>query len=103
MLQRLSNIDPSNYRSAPSLAWDALLLMTGIEFDLITDHEVLDMIEKQKKAAYASLVLGGMLKLITITWMIMTIHNQKLILCIGMPTIYIGCYDGTIAIQRLTI
>ena len=42
-------LDPSNYISAPSLAWDAMLLMTGIELDLITDREMLEMIEKMKR------------------------------------------------------
>ena len=42
-------LDPSNYISAPSLAWDAMLLMTGIELDLITDLEMLEMIEKMKR------------------------------------------------------
>ena len=33
-------LDPANYISAPGLAWDAMLLKTGIELDLITDLEV---------------------------------------------------------------
>ena len=43
------HLDPSNYISAPSLAWDAMLLMTNIELDLITDLEMLEMIEKMKR------------------------------------------------------
>ena len=35
--------------SAPSVAWDAMLLMTGVELDLITDLEMLEMIEKMKR------------------------------------------------------
>jgi hypothetical protein len=31
------SLDPANYISAPGLAWDAMLLKTGIELDLITD------------------------------------------------------------------
>ena len=42
-------LDPSNYISAPSLAWDAMLLMTKIELELITGHDMLDMIEKMKR------------------------------------------------------
>ena len=42
-------LDPANYISAPSLAWDAMLLMTNIELDLITDPDILDMIERQKR------------------------------------------------------
>ena len=42
-------LDPSNYISAPSLAWDAMLLKTEIELDLIMDLEMLEMIEKMKR------------------------------------------------------
>ena len=30
-------LDPANYLSAPSLAWDAMLLLTNIELELISD------------------------------------------------------------------
>ena len=33
----------------PGLSWDAMLLMTGIKLDLITDRDVLDMVEKEKR------------------------------------------------------
>ena len=42
-------LDPANYISAPSLAWDAMLLMTGIVLDLITDPDILDLVERQKR------------------------------------------------------
>ena len=42
-------LDPANYLSAPSLAWDAMLLKTDIKLDLVTDLKMLDMIEKQKR------------------------------------------------------
>ena len=42
-------LDPSNYISAPSCAWDAMLLKTDIELDLIMDLEMLEMIEKMKR------------------------------------------------------
>jgi hypothetical protein len=42
-------LDPANYLSAPSLAWDAMLLMTRIKLDLITDLEILDMVERMKR------------------------------------------------------
>ena len=41
-------VDPANYLTATSLAWDAALLQTKIELELITDQEVLTMIEKSK-------------------------------------------------------
>jgi hypothetical protein len=42
-------LDPANYVSCPGLAWDAMLLKTGIKLELITDLEILDMIERQKR------------------------------------------------------
>ena len=43
------NLDPANYMTAPSLAWDAMLLKTEVELDQITDIEVLKMIENMKR------------------------------------------------------
>jgi hypothetical protein len=42
-------LDPANYISCPGLAWDAMLLKTGIHLELITDLEILDMIERHKR------------------------------------------------------
>ena len=42
-------LDPANYLFAPSLAWDAMLLLTNIELDLITDIKMLDLIERMKR------------------------------------------------------
>jgi hypothetical protein len=42
-------LDPLNYISAPSLAWDAMLVKTGIELELISDVKMLEMIERQKR------------------------------------------------------
>ena len=42
-------LDPTNYISSPGLAWDAMLLKTGIELDLITNLEILNLIEKMKR------------------------------------------------------
>jgi hypothetical protein len=42
-------LDPANYISAASLAWDAMLLLTNIELELISDLKMLDMIERMKR------------------------------------------------------
>ena len=42
-------IGPCKLLSIPRLSWDAILLMTGIKLDLITDRDVLDMVEKEKR------------------------------------------------------
>ena len=43
------NLDPANYLTAPGLAWDAMLLKTGVKLELITDIEVLKMYESMKR------------------------------------------------------
>ena len=42
-------LDPANYISAPSLAWDAMLLKTGIKLELMSDLKVLDIMERAKR------------------------------------------------------
>ena len=39
-------LDPAWYYTAPGLAWDAALKMTGVELELLTDPDMLLMIEK---------------------------------------------------------
>jgi hypothetical protein len=42
-------LDPLNYVSVPGLAWDAMLKMTGIRLELITDPKILNMLERHKR------------------------------------------------------
>ena len=39
-------LDPCNYITAPSLAWDALLKITGQELELITDVDMHNFVER---------------------------------------------------------
>ena len=43
------DLDPANYISLPSFAWDAMLKMTKTELELIHDYKILDIIERQKR------------------------------------------------------
>ena len=43
---KVYGLDPVHYYTAPGLAWDACLKMTNIQLDLITDPDMLLMIEK---------------------------------------------------------
>ena len=65
-------LDPLNYISAPGMAWDALLLKTKIELELISDPKILDIVERMKRS-------GLMMKMLkaTICYML-------------MPPIYMG-------------
>ncbi|WAR30902.1 hypothetical protein MAR_033444 [Mya arenaria] len=40
------NLDPAWYYTAPGLAWDAALILTEVELELLTDPDMLLMIEK---------------------------------------------------------
>ena len=42
-------LDPTNDLTAPSLAWDAMLLHTRIILDLISNADILIMFEKMKR------------------------------------------------------
>ena len=42
-------LDHASYVCAPGLAWDAMLLNTKVELDLIADLEIMDMIERQQR------------------------------------------------------
>ena len=40
-------LGPANYLTAPGLAWDAILLMTKVKLYLLSDIDMLTMIERQ--------------------------------------------------------
>ena len=42
-------LDTANYLTCPSLAWDALLTMTNIKLEQISDMILLDIIERMKR------------------------------------------------------
>jgi hypothetical protein len=42
-------LDPANYISSPGLAWDAMLLKTNVNLELISDLKVLDIMERCKR------------------------------------------------------
>ena len=39
-------LDPAHYLTVPSLAWDACLKMTGVKLELLSDRDMLLMVEK---------------------------------------------------------
>ena len=45
-------LDPANYITIASYAWDAMLLKTGIALDLIADKDLLEKVEKSKRGGY---------------------------------------------------
>ena len=43
---KIYELDPANFSSAPRLAWHACLKKTGVKLELLTDHDMLMMVEK---------------------------------------------------------
>lgn len=43
---RYYNLDPAYYTTAPSLSWDAMLLYTKVQLELISDLEIYELLEK---------------------------------------------------------
>ena len=46
-------IDPANYLTAASVDWDAMLLKTNVELELISDPDILTVIDKSKRGGLA--------------------------------------------------
>lgn len=49
-------LDPCHYYTSPGLSWDAMLKMTGIELDLLTDVDMLLLFERGIRGGFVSLV-----------------------------------------------
>ena len=45
-IHKTHKLDPAHYITLPSFSWDAMLLKTKIELELLTDYEMLCMVEK---------------------------------------------------------
>ena len=59
-------LDPAPYLSAPGLAWQACLKKKGVKLELLTDIDMLLMVEKELEAEYVMQYIG-MLKQIVNT------------------------------------
>ena len=43
---KIYELDPAHFLSAPGLAWQADLKKTGVKLELLTDYDMLLMVEK---------------------------------------------------------
>ena len=50
-------LDPAHFISLPGLAWQACLKKTGVELELLTDYDMLLMIEEGKEVEYVTLYI----------------------------------------------
>ena len=63
-------LDPSYFLSAPGLAWQACLKKTKVKLDLLTNIDMVLMVEKGTRGGMCQYI--GMLKQLIKTWRIMT-------------------------------
>ena len=78
-----SELDPAKFLSAPGLAGQAALNKTRVKLDLLTDIDMLLMVEKVIEEEYVTLFID-MQKLITNTWKIKIKVKNRHIFNIGM-------------------
>ena len=79
-------LDPCHYFSAPGLSWDALLNMTGVKLEKISDIDQY-LLKKEQEVEFLTL-LKGMLKQIINTSVIMTRINHQHLLLIWIKITY---------------
>ena len=72
---KLYELDPWHYFNTPGLSWDAMLKMTGVKVEKISDIDKYLFIEKGLRGGFLTL-LKDMQKPITNTWMTMTPKNR---------------------------
>ena len=79
MCLEIYELDPAKFLSAPGLACQAALKKTKVKLELLTDIDVLAMVEKGIRQGYVTLFID-MQKLIT--------NTRKIMIKIGMYIIY---------------
>ena len=59
-------LDPTHFLSAPGLAWQACLKKTEIKLELLTDIDMLLMVEKELEAEYVKQYIDMLKQVINI-------------------------------------
>ena len=81
--------DPAHFISAPGLAWQACFKKTGIKLELLTDVNMLLMVEKIIRGGYVMQYIDLQKQIINTKKTIIKIKIRH-ILCIYMQIIYIN-------------
>ena len=59
-------LDPAHFLSAPGLAWQAYLKKTKVELELLTDIDMLLMVENELEAEFAKQYIGMLNQILNI-------------------------------------
>ena len=59
-------LDPAHFLSAPGLAWQACLKKKGVKFELLTDNDMLMMVEKELEAEFVKQYISMQKEIINI-------------------------------------
>ena len=59
-------LDPAHFLSAPGLAWQACLKKTKVELELLTDIDMLLIVEKELETEFAKQYIGMLKQIINI-------------------------------------
>ena len=68
-------LDPCHYFSSPGLSWNAMLKMTGIELELISDIDMHLFLEKGMRGVF-HILLKDIVKQIINTWKVMIVVKK---------------------------
>ena len=71
-------LDPVYFVSAPGLAWQACLKKTKVELELLTDINMLLMVEKELEAEFAKQYIGMLKQIKSILKIIIKIMNHHI-------------------------
>ena len=83
-------LDPAHFLSAPGLAWQACLKKSGVRLELLTDVDILSMVEKELVVEYVRQYID-MQKQIIWTWKVMINVKNRHMFSIMMYTV---CMHG---------
>ena len=81
-------LDPCHYFSSPGLSWDAMIKMTRIELDLISDTDFHLFIEKGMRVGISYITKRHIVQQIINTWSVMIVVKKVNTLLILMQIIY---------------
>ena len=83
MCTKIYELDSGNFLSAPWLAWQAAFKKAKVKLELLTDIDMLSMVEKGSEEEYVMQFIITR-KLSTNIWMVMIKIKNESILNIGM-------------------